>query len=123
MGCSKEGKVSSSLWAVLRRRRCACGALQAGDCSADDSAGGFGGDTKAFADLAEALALPVEQSETGFHGVAGVFVERAEQFVEQVAVDHRHHGVLGSAVSVGDQVAERLVAVVPDGLVERDGGG
>ena len=72
-----------------------------------------------LADLAEALALAVEEAEAGLDGVAGPGVERAEQLVEQIAVDHRHHVVLGRAVAVGHQVAERGVAVVADRLVER----
>ena len=55
-----------------------CGrALQAGDGPADEPAGGLGGDTDTLADLAEALALTVEQPEAGLHGVTDAFVERA----------------------------------------------
>src|SRR6476659_9914392 len=87
------------------------------------TAGGFGGDAEALADLAEALALTVEETETGLHGVTRAGVERAEQFVEQIAVDERHHVVFGRAVAVRHQVAERGVASVADGLGERDRGG
>ena len=48
-------------------------------------------------DSAEALAFAVEEAEAGFDGVAGAFVECAEEFVEEVAVDHRHDGVFGGA--------------------------
>ena len=81
--------------------------------------GGLGGDAQVLADLAEALALTVEQTEAGLDGVAGPLVERAEQLVEQLAVDHCHHGVFRGAVAVGHQVAEGGVAIVADGLVQR----
>ena len=43
---------------------------QAGDGPADEAAGGLGGDAEALADLAEALALAVEQAEAGLDRVA-----------------------------------------------------
>ena len=39
---------------------------QASDGPTDETAGGLGGDAQALADLAEALALAVEQPEAGF---------------------------------------------------------
>src|SRR5262245_53345658 len=91
---------------------------QADDGPADQPAGRLGGDAEALADLTEALALTVEEPEAGLDGVASTRVERAEELVEQVAVDHRHHGVLGGAVAVGHEVAERGVTIVADRLVE-----
>ena len=65
------------------------------DSSLHEPAGGLGGDAEALADLTEALALPVEQPEPGLDGKASPRIERAEELVEQVAVDHRHHGIFG----------------------------
>ena len=48
-----------------------------------EAARGLGGDAQALADLAEALALAVDEAETGLDGEAGASVERAEQLVEQ----------------------------------------
>src|SRR5215218_5415998 len=87
---------------------------QADDGPADEPAGGLGRDAELLTDLAEALALAVEEPEARFDRVAGPVVERAEQLVEQVAVDHRHDVVLRRAVAVGHEVAERGVAVVTD---------
>ena len=62
---------------------------QADDGPADEPAGGLGGDAETLADLAEALALAVEQAEAGLDRVAGAGVERAEQLVEEIVVDDR----------------------------------
>ena len=93
---------------------------KASDRTRHQAAGGFGGDAELLADFAEALALAVDETEAGLDREAGPRVERAEEFVEQFAVDHRHHVVFGRAVTVGHQVAERGVAVVADRLVEAD---
>ena len=93
---------------------------QTGNRTAHEPTGGLGGDAQALADLAEALALAVEQAEASLDRVTGPGVERAEQFVEQIAVDEGHHMILGSAIAIGHQVTERGVAVVADRLVERD---
>src|SRR4029079_16575296 len=95
---------------------------QADDGPADEATGGLGGDAELLTDLAEALALAVQQAEAGLDGVPGPVVERAEELVEQVAVDHRHDVVLWRAVTAGHQVAEGGVAVVADRLVQRDRG-
>jgi hypothetical protein len=91
---------------------------QAGDGPAHEPAGGLGRDAQLLADLAEALALPVDEPEAGLDGEAGPRLEGAEQLVEQIALDDGHHVVLGGGVTVGHQVAERGVTVVTDGLVE-----
>jgi hypothetical protein len=44
---------------------------QTGDGPRDETAGGFGGDAEALADLTEALALTVDEAEASFDGVAG----------------------------------------------------
>jgi hypothetical protein len=100
-----------------------CVFAQAGHGTADEAAGRFGGDAEVLADFAEALALAVDEAEAGLDRVAGAGIEGAEQFVEQLAVDQCHHRVFGGGVAVGHQVAEGGVAVVTDGLVERDRGG
>src|SRR5690606_19979752 len=64
---------------------------QAGDRTRHQAAGRLSGDAEALADLTEALALTIEQPEPGFDRVPGPSVERAEQFVEEVTFDERHH--------------------------------
>src|SRR6056297_163475 len=93
---------------------------EASHCTADEAAGRFGSDAELLADFAEALALAVDEPEAGLDGEPCPRVERAEQLVEQLAVDQRHHVIFGSAVTVGHQVAEGGVAVVADRLVEAD---
>jgi hypothetical protein len=44
---------------------------EAGDCTAHEAAGRFGGDAEALANFTEALALTVEQTEAGFDCVTG----------------------------------------------------
>src|SRR5690349_17461066 len=48
----------------------------------DEAAGRLGRDVELLADLAEALALAVEQPEAGLHGEPGPRVERLEQLVD-----------------------------------------
>ena len=83
---------------------------EAGDRTAHETTGGLGGDAQVLADFAEALALAVEQSESGLHGVAGPLVEGAEQFVggavQRVAGERATdgaHGVGGLAGGERDQ--------------------
>ena len=112
---------SLTLWVGESDSQNAFGVVaEAGDGPADQTAGGLGGDTELLADLAEALALAVLEAEAGLHGEAGAGLQRVEQLVEQIALDEGHHVVLGGAVAIGHEVAERGVAVVADGLVEAD---
>ena len=55
-----------------------------------------------------------------FAGRLHAGVERAEEFVEQIALDEGHDGVFRRGVAVGHEVAQRGVTVVSDGLVETD---
>ena len=66
----------------LNRQDALCVIAEAGDGSADETTGRFCGYAELLANFAEALALAVDEAETGFDGETGTRVEGAEEFVE-----------------------------------------
>ena len=58
-----------------------------GNCAAHETTSGFGGDTEAFTDFTEALALSVKKPEASFNGVPCPRLKGAKQFSEEVAFD------------------------------------
>jgi hypothetical protein len=101
----------------------ACVVTKASNCTADETTSGFCGDSKAFANFTEALALAVEESKTGFDGVTSTWLEGSEEFAEEVAFNTDHHGIFWGGIAISHQVAEGCITVVTDGLVEADRGG
>ncbi len=94
-----------------------------GDCAAHETTSGFSGDTEAFTDFTEALALSVKKPEASFNGVPCPRLKGAKQFSEEVAFNTHHHGVFRSRVAVSHQVTEGCVTIVSYRLVEADRGG
>jgi hypothetical protein len=87
--------------------------------TANKAASSFCCHTEVFADFAEALALTVEKSETGFHGITSAVIESSEKLIEQFGVNHGHDSVFRCALAVVHEVAKGCVAIVANGLVER----
>src|SRR4051795_968757 len=56
----------------------------------------FGGYTELLADLSEAVLGSVEHPESGFDGVTGSLIERAEQIVQKLGAHALHHRLLRS---------------------------
>ena len=59
-----------------------------GNCAAHETTSGFSGDTEAFTDFTEALALSVKKPEASFNGVPCPRLKGAKQFSEAVSYTH-----------------------------------